>query len=56
MGRRSNPSVSSRCDSLLLSLPADVRSTDDVIAFAGQSAPLVAIAWGVLYYKEFKGW
>ena len=21
----------------------------------GQSAPLVAILWGVLYYKEFKG-
>ena len=30
---KSNPAVTSRCGSLLLSLPADVRSSDDVIAF-----------------------
>ena len=32
---RSNPSVTSRWISLLLSLSADVRSSDDVIAFEG---------------------
>ena len=31
----SNPSASSRCGSLLLSIAADVRSADDVIAFEG---------------------
>ena len=30
-----NPSVTSRCSSLLLSASADVRSSDDAIAFEG---------------------
>ena len=36
-GRRSNPAVTSRYSSLLPSLSADVRSSDDVIAFEGSS-------------------
>ena len=35
-GGRSNPSVIFRCGSLLLSVSADVRSSDDVIAFEGE--------------------
>ena len=34
-GGGGNPSAAYRCRSLLLSLPADVRSSGDVIAFAG---------------------
>ena len=35
---RSNPPVTSRCGSLLFSASADVRSSDDVIAFEGPTA------------------
>ena len=37
-GGEATPPATSRCGSLLLSLPADVRSLDDVIAFEGTRA------------------
>ena len=42
---QSNPSVTSRCGSLLRSVSADVRSSDDVIAFEGQSSTGSMLEW-----------
>ena len=55
-GQRNLPSVASRCGSLLLSLSADVRSFDDVIAFEGPPVQTDSQKRTPLYRRRRKLW